>query len=115
MNTCKTCKWWGEKIPHALESDRRNLHYRPCEWCGEGGRIHSEEQVCVDPDFGCIHYEETQEQLPEDHPGYKEQLIKKELGPGELRSAQGVPFGQVTHLFNPLTGDNEHRPQTQQP
>ena len=32
--------------------------------------------VFTGPDFGCIHYEETQEQLPQDHPGYAMQQIK---------------------------------------
>ncbi len=82
MNRCKTCKWWkwykdelDQFHPPPVQFECKGPHtaYRDSE-----GMIDGEDYVGVwtGPDFGCIHHEETQEQLPQDHPGYATQQLR---------------------------------------
>lgn len=57
------------------------------------GMVDGEEYsgVFTGPDFGCIHYEETREQLPQEHPGYSTQQTN--LAANYARDA-GYKFAQ---------------------
>lgn len=82
MNTCKTCKWWkwDNITRHYVRGAwTASTHFRcagPCISDDDlSGMIDAQRDtgIITGPDFGCIHYQETQEQLPEDHPGRAEQ------------------------------------------
>ncbi len=102
MNRCKTCKWWKcdtskmeltynpNDAPDSRWQDRTPTRAIPIQHeCGNehvssrdpSGMVDSEDYggVFTGPDFGCIHYEETQEQLPQEHPGYvaQQELISR--------------------------------------
>ncbi len=71
MNTCKTCKWWSKKNPHwGMMQGNVNLHLRVCLWerCDDTWRTQDavctldSEGIYTGPNFGCIHYEETQKE-----------------------------------------------------
>ena len=80
QNTCKTCKWWRwfpkehwlPLISDPVQFKCMNEHVASDD---PAGIVDGEDYdgVWTGPDFGCVHYEETQEQLPQDHPGYAAQ------------------------------------------
>ena len=76
MNTCKTCKWWGWRKydPICDLSDTVQFPCKSSHMAGDdpAGMVDAEDYggVLTGPDFGCIHYEEINKQLPKEHPGY---------------------------------------------
>lgn len=104
MNRCKTCKWWQWRRSEQVQF--------PCGNLGSDmlhGMIDAEQDtgVLTGPEFGCVNYEETQEQLPQEHPGYgTQQKIMSRRYPKEVKSDSILGFNIICSCPEGATDPN---------